>query len=143
MHKLIILIFTLALVGCDITQPVAPTPGDSDNEVSSIININIDTGTEPDKEANRAPIVTSPGNQENTAEDNIVLQIMVFDPDDNSFACNMVGEPRGLSINSSCLISGQITSSSGGQSFTTQVTASDGLATGSAVFTWTILESSE
>lgn len=139
MHKLLIILFTLVLMACDITQPVAPTPGDDDNEISSIITINIDTGTEPDKTANRAPVITSPGTQENEAGSNVVLQIMVFDPDGNPFACTMVGEPRGLTISSGCLITGQVSVSSPEDSpFTVIVEASDGLDTGRTVFQWVV-----
>jgi len=136
MRKLFVVLFAF-IVACDITQPIAPTPGDS--EVINQININISGDDSPEKR-NRAPIITLPSSLENIAGDDILLQVSVFDPDNDLFACTSFIGPRGLSISPSCLITGTITPSSGGEVFTTIVEASDGLATGRGQTEWTVLE---
>ncbi len=86
---------------------------------------------------NRAPTVTSPGNQSNAENQSISLQLSASDPDGNSLTFSATGLPPGLSINNSGQISGTIGFNGAGTHSVT-VTVSDGSLTGSTSFTWTV-----
>jgi hypothetical protein len=90
---------------------------------------------------NRGPIVTSPGNQTSDEGAAVSLQIDAVDTEGDPVSCSATGLPLGLSISSSCLISGTVTFGAGaGNPHTTKVTATDTVhnLANSATFTWTI-----
>jgi hypothetical protein len=87
--------------------------------------------------ANRAPTLTSPGNQSNASGATVSLQLSASDPDGNTLTYGATGLPAGLSVNSATgRISGTITASAGASTVT--VSASDGSLSDSKTFTWTV-----
>jgi VCBS repeat-containing protein len=88
---------------------------------------------------NQAPVVGNPGARMGKAGDPVSFQLSAGDADGDSLTFSATGLPTGVSINSTTgLISGTI-SSQAGKTNTVTVTASDGLATGSASFAWTVV----
>ena len=87
---------------------------------------------------NRAPTVTSPGNQNDAEGDAVSLQISGSDPDGDALSWSASGLPAGLSINTNTgLISGTLAYDSAG-AHSVQVSATDGELSDAASFTWTI-----
>jgi serine protease len=81
--------------------------------------------------------VTNPGNQSTRVNTHVSLQIQATSSANKPLTYSAKGLPTGLTINSSTgLISGTTPSSTGTWSVT--ITATDGTATGSTSFTWTI-----
>jgi hypothetical protein len=89
---------------------------------------------------NRAPQVTSPGNQSNARGDAVSLQITASDSDGDALTYTASGLPPGLSIDpgtgivSGTVANGTVTTTP----YNATVTASDGALTGSQSFTWSI-----
>src|SRR5262249_49907537 len=89
-------------------------------------------------DTDRPPVVTNPGNQTNTEGDVVSLQIMATDPDGAVFLFRASGLPPSLAIDSdSGRISGTLAIGSA-EGYPVTVSASDGLLSGSANFTWTV-----
>jgi hypothetical protein len=86
------------------------------------------------------PSVTAPANQTNNEGDAVSgVTVTATDADGDTPTYGATGLPSGLSINSSTgVISGTLASGSAG-GYTVTVTASDGFRTGSAQFTWTVV----
>jgi hypothetical protein len=89
---------------------------------------------------NHAPVLTSPGNQTNAAGDVVSLPVTATDADNNTLTYTATGLPTGLTIDpASGLISGTIASSAASSTpYNVTVTASDGMASASQSFTWTV-----
>ena len=86
--------------------------------------------------ANNPPTLTPPGNQETSTVSAVTLQLLAMDPDGNSLTFSASGLPPGLLLDSSSgLISGHPTLL--GTNDVT-VSVSDGLASTTETFTWTI-----
>ena len=88
--------------------------------------------------SNNPPTITNPGNQANTENDSVSLQIQASDPDaGDTLTYSATGLPNGLTINSSTgLISGTVTTVN---TFNTMVTIDDSNGgTDNVSFTWTI-----
>ncbi len=88
-------------------------------------------------QTNTPPILTNPGNQVGTVGTAVTLSVTAFDPDPDTLTFSASGLPAGLSITSSGVISGA-PSAAGTNAVT--VTVSDGEATSTASFTWTITD---
>ncbi len=87
--------------------------------------------------SNSAPVVTSPGDQNNQVDDTISLTITATDIDNDPLTYQATGLPTGLVINASTgVISGTLTEV--GQ-YTTQVSVSDGQEATVIQFTWSVL----
>jgi hypothetical protein len=87
---------------------------------------------------NRAPTVTSPGDQSSVEGATISLAIQASDPDGNTLTYTATGLPTGLTINAtSGVISGTIAFGAPATN-TVVVTASDGSLSGTATFAWTV-----
>lgn len=85
---------------------------------------------------NTAPVITNPGNQAGSIGTAVSLQIQASDADGNTLSYSATGLPPGLSINTTTgRISG--TPNTVG-TYSAVVTVSDGTATATANFTWTI-----
>jgi YVTN family beta-propeller protein len=86
---------------------------------------------------NNAPVITNPGNQTSTVAIALTLTVTATDPDGNPVTFSASGLPAGLSIAGNGVISG--TPTTAGTS-NVSVTASDGSASSSANFTWTVVQ---
>ncbi len=86
---------------------------------------------------NNPPTVTNPGNQTNTVNDSVNLQIQANDPDGDTLTYSASGLPNGLSINSTTgLITGTATTAN---TFNPTITVDDGNGgMDSTSFTWTV-----
>jgi hypothetical protein len=89
---------------------------------------------------NVAPALTSPGNQSNSAGDDVSLQLSATDADGDNLTYTATGLPPGLSLDP---ITGTITgtlpnSAASSTPYNVTVTASDGMASSSQSFTWTV-----
>ncbi|MEO8216508.1 MAG: putative Ig domain-containing protein [Acidobacteriota bacterium] len=93
--------------------------------------------------ANRAPVLTVPGNQTTVEGSSVSLQVSATDADGDPLTWTASGLPPGLSMNASGLIAGTVTSNaSSGSPYTVTVNVMDGkggVASGS--FAWTITRS--
>jgi|GEM_PF-749331 len=89
---------------------------------------------------NRAPQVTSPGNQSNARGDTVSLQIAGTDTDGDALTYTASGLPPGLSIDPGTgIIAGTVANSAVTTTpYNATVTASDGAQSGSQNFTWSI-----
>jgi hypothetical protein len=85
---------------------------------------------------NGAPVVTNPGNQSNAEGASVNLPIQATDPDGDTLTYSATGLPTGLSIGTG-VISGTIAVGAATTNNVT-VTVSDGSATGTASFVWTV-----
>jgi hypothetical protein len=90
--------------------------------------------------ANPAPVLTDPGDQVNAAGDSVDLALSATDQADNTLTCTATGLPPGLSIDPGAgVISGTLPNDAANANpYTVTVSASDGLATSSATFEWTV-----
>ena len=87
---------------------------------------------------NRAPVVSSPGNQSDAEGDTVSLQVVGSDPDGDALTWNGSGLPTGLSLDTaSGLISGTLGFDAAG-SHTATVSVSDGSLSGTTSFAWTV-----
>jgi hypothetical protein len=88
----------------------------------------------------RAPVLTNPGDQTNSAGDTVSLQVAASDPDGNQLSYDAIGLPSGLSIDAaSGLISGTIDPSAGAATpYTVTVTVDDGTNSVSQNLNWTV-----
>jgi subtilisin-like proprotein convertase family protein len=85
-----------------------------------------------------APTINNPGNQSHAEGDTISLTVSASDPDGDTLTFSASGLPTGLSINSSTgEISGTLPLGSA-NTYEVIVTVSDGIATDSSNFTWTV-----
>jgi hypothetical protein len=90
------------------------------------------------RDPNRAPVLTSPGNQFNARETSVSLPLLASDPDGDALTFSAAGLPPSLTIDASTgMISGTLPLTSGGI-YSVTATASDGSLTTSKTFTWTI-----
>ncbi|QVW34012.1 putative Ig domain-containing protein [Geobacter sulfurreducens] len=91
--------------------------------------------------SNSAPTVTNPGNQTSWEEKPVNLQIRASDSNGDKIFYSATGLPAGLSINESTgLISGTTAAGAAAAGpFTVTVTVSDGSASTSTVFAWTVI----
>ncbi len=89
---------------------------------------------------NVAPVLTSPGNQTNAAGDYVALQLSAADADGDGLTYTVTGLPAGLTLDPiTGLISGTLpNSAASGTPYNITVTASEGMATSSQNFTWTV-----
>ena len=88
--------------------------------------------------ANRAPTLTSPGNQTSAENATVSLQLAASDPDGNTLTYSATGLPSSLAVNATTgLISGTLSFTSAG-SYSVTATASDGSLSNSKTFTWTV-----
>jgi glucose/arabinose dehydrogenase len=88
--------------------------------------------------ANRAPAVTSPGNQSSFRGSIISLQLQGSDPDGQALTWSASGLPAGLAINAGNGLIGGTVSLTAAASYNVTVTARDPLGlTGTVSFTWT------
>ncbi|MEM7028864.1 MAG: putative Ig domain-containing protein [Chloroflexota bacterium] len=85
---------------------------------------------------NNAPVLTNPGDQTNTIGDNVSLTLQANDSDGDSLTFSASGLPTGLNLSGN-IISGNPTSAG---VYNVSVSVSDGLASTSVSFTWTIEE---
>ena len=89
-------------------------------------------------EANQSPVLTNPGDQTNSEGESVNLSVNAADPDGDALTYSALGLPDGLSINSgSGLISGTLSLTSAG-SHSVDITVSDGTASDSVSFVWTV-----
>jgi hypothetical protein len=90
--------------------------------------------------ANLAPQLTSPGNQTNAAGDAVSQPLTASDTDGDTLTYTASGLPAGLSIDpGSGTISGTIANSAASATpYSVTVMASDGVASSSQAFTWTV-----
>ena len=87
---------------------------------------------------NQAPTLTSPGNQSKAENDVVSLALVGSDPDGNPLTYGATGLPPGLGVNSTTgLIAGTLPYGSAG-TYTVTATVSDGVATASRTFTWSV-----
>jgi hypothetical protein len=87
---------------------------------------------------NRPPTLTQPANQTSARNTSVSLQLAATDPDGTALTYSAAGLPPSLTVNAATgLISGTLTASSTG-SHTVTATASDGAASNSKTFTWTV-----
>lgn len=87
---------------------------------------------------NGAPVVTNPGTQTTMEGTSVSLAIAASDPDGDALTFSAAGLPAGLAIDSTTgLISGTIAIGAAATN-SVVVTASDGVLSGTAGFTWTV-----
>lgn|GEM_PF-5576783 len=87
---------------------------------------------------NRPPVVTSISSQSSTVGDNVSLAVQASDADNDTLTYSATGLPAGLQINSaSGVISGR---PSGAGRSTVAVVVSDGSASDTAAFIWTVTD---
>jgi 6-phosphogluconolactonase len=87
---------------------------------------------------NRAPVVNSPGDQNNREGDTVAVQVTATDPDGNAVTFSASNLPPGLSIDAATgLIAGTLPFTAAG-AYTVTVAASDGALSGSVTFTWIV-----
>ena len=92
----------------------------------------------PQPPNNTPPTISTPGSQQNREGDTVSLQVQGSDADGDSLSYSATGLPSGLSMSStSGLISGTLASGSAG-SYTVTLSVSDGQASASASFNWTV-----
>lgn len=84
---------------------------------------------------NAAPVITSPGDQINTAGQSVDLALQVSDADNDVVQITVSGLPDGLSIDASGMISGQLTTAG---TYTVGILAADADETASASFSWQV-----
>ncbi|MEE9398483.1 MAG: putative Ig domain-containing protein [Methylococcales bacterium] len=90
--------------------------------------------------ANQPPQVTNLGNQNNHPGESVNLNVQASDPDGDELTYTARSLPSGLSISSSTgVIFGTLATDSTGN-YNVTVSASDGQATGTASFDWTVTE---
>jgi hypothetical protein len=89
---------------------------------------------------NRPPTLTQPANQTSVENTTVSLQLAASDPDGTAVTYSASGLPSALSVNATTgLISGTLTLTSAG-SYTVTATASDGAASDSKTFNWTVTD---
>ena len=87
---------------------------------------------------NRAPVVTNPGSQTSDEGEKVTLNITASDPDGDALIFSARRLPRGLAINAGTgRITGTPTFDSAGV-YNVTVTVSDGTASDTASFRWTV-----
>jgi hypothetical protein len=90
------------------------------------------------RNVNRPPQVTNPGNQTSNEGDVISRQIVATDPDNDALTYSAIGLPPGLSITSSGLIAGTLTTNSAGTHNVTVRATDPGGLFHEANFMWTV-----
>ncbi len=87
---------------------------------------------------NGTPVITGPDNQTYVAGAAVSVPITATDPESTTITYGATGLPAGLSVNiSSGVISGTLAAAPG--TYSSSVTASDGVTTGNRSVTWTIV----
>lgn len=87
--------------------------------------------------ANRAPVVTAPGNQSSLLGAIVSLQMQGSDPDNQALTWSATGLPTGLAMNTGTGLIGGTVSLSAAATYSVTVTARDPLnAAASTTFTW-------
>lgn len=148
--KGLLVFFVLLALGCEGTQPLAPSESQTDDDtttsntqtVTVVITCPGGCGGAPTPATDNRPpvldILTSQTNQQGTTI--VGIQIRATDPDGDTLTFSAAGLPRGLTINgASGVISGTITSSSANDSpFFSFVRVTDGPLADSGTFIWTV-----
>ena len=122
-------------------SPYSSSVSASDTHSSDTKNFTWTIGAPPPP--NNPPVVTNPGAQGNAEGDVVSLQVVASDPDaGQTLTYSASTLPSGLSISTSTgLISGTVSSTAGAASpYSSSVTASDGQASDTKNFTWTITD---
>ena len=110
---------------------------DLTNLAAYVEQIGAQETTAPAPAANRAPVLTNPGNQNHAVGAAVSLALTASDPDGNALTLTATGLPTGLTINSGPrTITGSPTTLG---TYNATVTASDGALSASQSFTWTIV----
>jgi hypothetical protein len=130
----------LFLSACNAQSPLRPS-GDDNQDIDIGITISANPGDRSGANgvANQPPRLISPGDQQNTAGEAVVLPLTAIDPDGDALTW-LAGElPRTLMIDNTGIISGTVSSSSAAESpFLTTVVVSDGKLADSVTFTWVV-----
>ena len=114
------------------TYSVRVTVSDGEDEASTAFSWAVNAPP------NAAPVLVSPGAQNNVEGDSVSLPITATDANDDVLTFSATGLPPGLSINaSSGLISGTLASGSAND-YDVTVTVSDGQDQDTAAFTWLV-----
>jgi len=101
------------------------------NSNAAVVSITVNAVNDP-------PVVTNPGNQNNSEGDLVSLQIQASDPEGGALSYNASGLPDGLSITSTGLITGTV--GLGDANYNVQMSVSDGNGgTTSMSFSWSII----
>ena len=87
--------------------------------------------------ANMPPTINNPGNQAHETGEGVSLAIQASDADDDALSYSASGLPAGLSINSSGVISGTLTTAG---NYTVTVTVDDGEDSASTSFSWSVTD---
>ncbi len=144
------LVLALFLVAACDPPPLAPSPVDSDDDITIITVINTGGGNgggngNGDPVPNSPPFINPVGTQTNDVGDTVALVVTAVDPDGDplDWRWDANEAPRNLTLqptgDNSVLISGVISSSSALDGvFTVRLFASDGKAEASTVFSWII-----
>ncbi len=111
-----------------------------------IVNVNVTDGTDTDdvtfdwtvNDVNRAPTLTSPGDQFNDEGDVVGLGLAATDPDGDTLTYGATGLPTGLAIDSATgTVSGTLGFDAAG-TYPVTFTVGDGTDTATANITWTV-----
>jgi PKD repeat protein len=106
------------------------------NESNNTARILINYANPQPPAANRAPVVTNPGNRSTERGASVGLAIVASDPDNNPLSYSATGLPDGLLIDSATgFISGTV-SPSAAPSYSANVVVNDGEISSSVSFTW-------
>jgi hypothetical protein len=92
------------------------------------------------RSSNRPPNLTNPGNQTAQEDATVALSLSANDPDGDTLTFSAVGLPPGLILNATTgRISGTVAPGGAvGSPYPVTITASDGVASASASFLWTV-----
>lgn len=89
-------------------------------------------------DVNTGPVITSPGDQNNSEGDTVSLQILASDSDGHALNYGATGLPPQLTIDtSSGLISGDLAAGSAGN-YSVTISVTDGLESDSTAINWTV-----
>lgn len=88
-------------------------------------------------DTNRPPSLTPPGDQLHAEGENVLLAFAASDPDGDALSFQVTGLPPGLVAGANGVVSGGLTFESEG-TYQVTVEVSDGSATATAAFTWTV-----
>lgn len=122
-----------ATLGTPYTITVTATDDSNNLSVSQSFNWTINA-------TNVAPVLANPGDQTNAAGDQVSLQLSATDPDGDALTHTATGLPAGLSFDpiTGTIIGTLANSAASSTPYTVTVTASDGMASSSQSFSWTV-----